>query len=90
MVAQLRVLDAVHGQPDEVVTLTLSEPPVEATDWLVGLSVYVHDPNVAVTLLDDVIATVQVVPLVLSQPDQLVNVEAEEGVAVSVTLVPLL
>jgi hypothetical protein len=90
MVAQLRPLEAVHEQPDEVVTLTLSDPPVGPTDWLVGLSVYAHVPNVAVTLLDAVIVTLQVLPLMMSQPDQLVNVEPDEGVAVSVTLVPLL
>ncbi len=46
----------------------------------------------AVTSLLSVIVTVQLLPigLVLSQPDQLVNVEPELGVAVSVTLVPLL
>jgi len=90
MAAQPRLLEAVHGQPEEVVTLTLSVPPVEATDWLVGLIVYVHAANVAVTLLAPVIATVQVSPLVLSQPDQPAKVEPDAGEAVSVTLVPLL
>ena len=90
IVTQLRPLEAVHWQPDEVVTLTLPEPPDELTDWLVGLIVYEHAANVAVTLFADVIETVHVLPLVPSQPDQLVNVEPEEAVAVNVTLVPLL
>ena len=57
---------------------------------LVGLIEYVHVENAAVTLFTAVIETVQVLPLVLSHPVQLVNVEPEAGVDVSVTLVPLL
>ena|SRR5208283_1607217 len=82
---------------DEGVSVIVPEPPaapnVTAED--AGVMLYVQLPgvpevNVAVTLFDDVIETVQVLPLVLSQPVQLENIEPEEAVAVRVTLVPLL
>ena len=35
-------LVAVHAQPDDELTLNEPVPPLAATDWLVGDSVYVH------------------------------------------------
>ena len=45
--------------------------------------------NVAVTVFEDVIVTLQVFPDVDVQPLQLTNVEPEEGLAVKTTFVPL-
>ena len=82
---------------DEGVSVIVPEPPaapnVAAVD--ARLMVYVQLPEepevkAAVTFLAAVIETVQVLPLVLSQPVQLENIEPEEAVAVRVTLVPLL
>jgi hypothetical protein len=46
--------------------------------------------KVAVTVFAEVTATVQTLPVTESQPAQLVKTEPAAGVAVTVTLVPLL
>lgn len=54
---------------------------------LFTVSVYVFKVNVAATVFAAVIVTVQAVPLVVSQPVQLVKLESAAGAAVRVTKV---
>ena len=43
MVTQDALLDVVHWQPAEVVTLTLPVPPEELNDWVFGDMAKEHD-----------------------------------------------
>ena len=52
------------------------------------VSRYVAGWNVTVTLLTAVMETVQLVPVYVLQPDQLLKIESATGVAVSVTVSP--
>jgi len=67
----------------ELVTVPVPVP------FRLTFSVLSAEVNVAVTLRVAFMATVQVFPAVESQPLQLVKVEFASGVAVNVTLVPL-
>ncbi len=83
------VYDAVPVLPLHVIVpesaVTVPEPVPDFVTVRVYDGVKV---NVAVTLLADDIETVHWLPLVESQPDQLVNVEPEAAVAASTTDVP--
>ena len=89
------LLDAVQLQfADEELTVTAPVPPLAVNVWEEEERVYAQEEllvvNVAVTFFAVDIVTLQVLPIVLSQPDQPVNVEPELAAAVSATLVPLL
>ncbi len=58
-------LEAVHAQPAATVTVTVPDPPLDATDWLVGEIVGVH--------VDAGCVTVNVLPPMVSVPVRAVD-----------------